>query len=236
MKQFDYEGVDKNGRTVRGTTAGVSLKAVKAQLKEFGFGKIHVEEKDASEARRRAPREEQETLADDFVQQLVDGDIEVEARAPADEEEEAEGGEWRRLEVLERVRKYRYRENIIILVMLIVLVSFAAYFIYDKMTNIPAPQPKIIMRSGSEMLSFKDVYVKGSDIVFIVFARNWNGNVRVDFKAWDPFENVVDFGTARLGFIGDHYGGSPEKSGTFKLKKTRYYETIEIRVNGDEGK
>jgi len=92
------------------------------------------------------------------------------------------------------------------------------------------------MRSGSEMLSFKDVYVKGSDIVFIVFARNWNGNVRVDFKAWDPFENVVDFGTARLGFIGDHYGGSPEKSGTFKLKKTRYYETIEIRVNGDEGK
>jgi hypothetical protein len=37
------------------------------------------------------------------------------------------------------------------------------------------------------MLSFKDVYVKGQTLVFIVFAPNWNGNVRVDYKAWGPY-------------------------------------------------
>ena len=86
------------------------------------------------------------------------------------------------------------------------------------------------------MLTFKDVYIRGRDLVFIVFSPNWNGNVRVDFKAWDPFGKEIDFGTARLGFIGEYYGASPEKSGTFKLKKTRFYERIEIVVSGDEKK
>jgi hypothetical protein len=94
----------------------------------------------------------------------------------------------------------------------------------------------MIMRSSSEMLTFKDVYVKGGNLVFVIYAKNWNGNVRVDFRAWDPFDNVVDFGAARLGYIGVHFGGSAEKSGTFKLKKTRFYDTIEVRVSGDEGK
>lgn len=86
------------------------------------------------------------------------------------------------------------------------------------------------------MLSFKDVYVKDQDLVFIVHSRSWNGNVRVDFQAWDALENRIDFGTARLGFIGEHYGGSSDKSGTFRLKKSRFYERIELLVSGDEGK
>ena len=233
MKQYDYEGVDKNGRAVRGTTAASSKDDVRAQLREFGFREIRVKTKRAGKSPIEQPQQVEEAPPDDLVQQLVDGDISVEEAA---DEEEAEQAEWRRLEVIARVRKYRRKENITIFFTLVVMGILATYFIIDKMTEIKAPQPKIITRSGSEMLSFKDVYVDGMDLVFIVYGKNWNGNVRVDFKAWDPFNEVAGFGTARLGFIGDHYQGSPEKSGTFKLKKTRYYETIEIRVNGDEGK
>jgi hypothetical protein len=150
------------------------------------------------------------------------------------DDEETAGDEWRRLEVVAKVRKYRRKENIVLAVSLVIVCALAAYFIYNKITEIAAPQPKIITRSNSEMLSFADVYVKGPDLVFIVYARDWNGNVRVDYKAWDPYGSVIDFGIARLGFIGDHYGGSPEKSGAIKLKKRRYYETIELLVSGDE--
>jgi len=233
MKQYNYEGIDKSGRTVRGTTAAASKEDVKNQLKEFGFRDIHVRTKRTQEDSIEHSPPIEEAPPDDLVQKLVDGDISIEDEL---DEEEAAQDEWRRLEVIARVRKYRRKENIAIFVTLAVLGIVATYFIIDKMTEIKAPQPKIIMRSGSEMLSFKDVYVDGMDLVFIVYGKSWNGNVRVDFKAWDPFDEVADFGTARLGFVGDHYGGSPEKSGTFKLKKSRYYETIEIRVNGDEGR
>ncbi len=234
MRKFNYEGVDKNGRTVRGTTAAESPEEVKAQLREFGFKDIEIKEKSASVGRREAPEKKKETLADDFARKFADDGIDMDELVS--EEDEGEEDEWRRLEVLAKVRQYRRKENIIIAITLIILGTFASHYIYNKTTEIPAPQPKIIMRSDSGMLSFRDAYVRGNDLVFIVFAKNWNGNVRVGFKAWDPFEKVVDFGTARLGFIGDHFGGSPEKSGTFRLKKTRYYETIEIRVSGDEGK
>jgi hypothetical protein len=233
MKQYDYEGVDKTGRTVRGTTAASSKEDVKIQLKEFGFRDIRIKTKRTHKSPVEQPQHVEEAPPVDLVQQLVDGDVSIDDEL---DEEEAAQAEWRRLEVIARVRKYRHKENITIFFTLVVLGILATYFIIDKMTEIKAPQPKIITRSGSEMLSFKDVYVDGMDLVFIVYGKSWNGNVRVDFKAWDPFNEVADFGTARLGFIGDHYRGSPEKSGTFKLKKTRYYETIEIRVNGDEGR
>jgi hypothetical protein len=233
MKQYDYEGVDKNGRAVRGTTAASSKDDVRAQLKEFGFREIRVKTKRAAKSPVEQPQQVEEAPPVDLVQQLVDGDIGIED--PVDEEEAAQD-EWRRLEVIARVRKYRHKENITIFFTLLIVGFLAIYFIFDRMTEIKAPQPKIITRSGSQSLSFKDVYVDGTDLVFIVYGKNWNGNVRVDFKAWDPFDEVAGFGTARLGFIGAHYRGSPEKSGTFKLKKTRYYDKIEIRVNGDEGK
>ncbi|NQU09017.1 MAG: hypothetical protein HQ583_10665 [Candidatus Abyssubacteria bacterium] len=224
MKEFEYEGVDKNGRTVRGSTTAESVREVKAQLVEFGFTNIRVEEKGVAPA----PMDQ---AGDDYIQRPVDGDIE---ETPP--EEEVEEDEWRRLEVLERVRRYRRKENIALAIILVVLGFLAAYFIYDKITEIPAPQPTIVTQSSSEMLTFKDVYIRGRDLVFIVFSPNWNGNVRVDFKAWDPFGKEIDHGTARLGFIGEYYGATPEKSGTFKLKKTRFYEKIEIVVSGDEEK
>lgn len=233
MKQFDYEGVDRKGRTISGTTSAADKEEAKARLEKFKLREVHIKERGASKRQIDQPRHIEEPPPDDLIQKLVDGDIAVEETIG---EEEADGDEWRRLEVLARVRNYRRKENITVVVTLIVFGVLAAYFMYDKATEVKAPQPKIITRSSNEMLTFKDVYVKGQDLIFVVYARNWNGNVRVDFKAWDPFENVAGFGTARLGFIGDHYGGSPEKSGTFKLKKTRYYETIEIRVSGDEGR
>jgi hypothetical protein len=233
MKQYDYEGVDKNGRAVRGTTAASSKEEVKAQLKEFGFSDIRVKTKRTQENPIAQPQHVDEAPQVDLVQQLVDGDVKIEDEV---DEEDAAQAEWRRLEVISRVRTYRRKENITIFFTLVIVGILATYFIIDKMTEIKAPQPRIITRSGSEMLSFKDVYVDGTNLVFIVYGKDWNGNVRVDFKAWDPFELEVDHGTARLGFIGDHYGGAPEKSGTFNLKKTRYYETIELRVNGDEGR
>ena len=234
MKKFNYTGVDKTGRTVTGTTLAASEEEVKKQLIQFGFKKIRIKGEDAASA-EIPPAEVQEQPPDDFVQKLIDGDIQVEEPVS---EEEAEIQEWERAEAFTRIRHHRQRENIALAITLVVIGIIAAYFIFNKLTEIPAPQPEIIMRSASEMLSFKDVYVKGQDLVFIVFSRNWNGNVRVDFKAWDPVDkkNPVDFGTARLGFIGDHYGGSPQKSGTFKLKKTRFYDRIEIAVSGDENK
>ncbi len=233
MKQFDYEGVDKRGRTVHGVTAADSVAEVKAQLKSFGFREVHhVEEKGGSESRQSAPSPPRETKRDDFVERPVDGDP-VRDLIMRDDEETA-GDEWRRLEVVAKVRKYRRKENIVLAVSLVIVCAVAAYFIYNKITTIAAPQPKIITRSSSDMLSFADVYVKGPDLVFIVYARDWNGNVRVDYKAWDPYDSVIDFGIARLGFIGDHYGGSSEKSGAIKLKKRRYDETIELLVSGDE--
>jgi len=238
VKQYNYKGVDQNGNTVRGTTTGPSKGDVKAQLKEFGFTHIRVKEKVAAERATPAPQgasppQAEEEPRDDFVQKLIDGDVTIEDDM---DEEEAAQDEWRRLEVIQRVREYRHKENITLAIILVVLISVVAYYIFSKMTEVKAPQPKIIAQSSSEMLSFKDVYVDGPDLIFIVYGKNWNGNVRVDFKAWDPFGEPTDRGIARLGFIGDYYGGSPEKSGAIRLKKTRFYETIEVRVSGDEGK
>jgi hypothetical protein len=233
MAQYDYQGVDKNGRTVRGTTTAGSKEDVKAQLKDFGFREIRVTAKVSTPKPVEQPGSPEEQLGDDYVQRLVDGDLGIH---DAVDEEEAAEDEWRRLEVMQRVRRYRHKENVAIVITLIVVGALASHFIFDWMTTITAPQPRIITRSDSEMLSFQDLYVKDDTLFFIIHAQNWNGNVRVDFKAWDPFGKVADFRTARLGFIGDHYGGSPEKSGTFRLKKTRFYDTIEVRVSGDEDK
>ncbi|UCD57048.1 MAG: hypothetical protein JSV16_14730 [Candidatus Hydrogenedentota bacterium] len=229
MAKFNYSGIDRYGRPISGSTAGTSEQEVRDQLVEFGFTNIRVEAEVQSPTHRERSERPDEQTPEDFVQKLVDGDIEV--GEPVSEEDE-----WYRAEALARIRRYRRRENIALVVTLIVVGVAAAYFVYDRITHIPAPQPQILTRSGSELLSFKDVYVKGEDLVFVVFSRNWNGNVRVDFQAWDAFDNKIDFGTARLGFIGEHFGGSPEKSGTFKLKKTKFYEKIEILVSGDEGK
>jgi hypothetical protein len=233
MKTFNYQGVDKRGRAIRGSTTAESKREVKAQLAKFGFSDIEVEEEAASPP-DSGPSEGPEGQATvDLVQKLVDGDIEVEAPVSPEEIEE---DEWRRAESLARISRYRHRENIALVLSLILVGTVAAYFIYQKMTEIPAPQPKIITSTASEMLTLKDVYVKGDDLVFVVFSRNWNGNVRVDFQAWDVFDERIDFGMARIGFVGEYLGGSPEKSGTFKLKKSRFYERIEIMVSGDEGK
>lgn len=232
MKKFNYHGVNKEGRTVTGSTTGASEQEVKAQLVKFGFKNIRVKEEALSPARSGPPEEVAEEGDDrDFVQKLVDGDIEV---GEPLSEGEAEEDEWYRAEAFARIRRYRRRENVVLVITLVLLGVFVAYFAYDKMTEIPAPQPEIITRSSSEMLSFKDVYVKGNDLVFVVFSRNWNGNVRVDYQAWDSFGERIDFGTARMGFIGEHYGASPEKTGTVKLKKYKYYERIELLVSGDE--
>ena len=231
MAQFDYQGVDKNGRAVRGTTTARSKEDVKAQLKDFGFREIRVKAKADDPETVELPGGPEE--GGDVVQSHLDDDIDIQDTVDA---EEAAEDELRRREVAERVRRYRRKENITIVITLIVVGVLAAYFIFDKMTAITAPQPRIITRSQSELLTFQDLYVEGDSLAFIIHAENWNGNVRVEYKAWDPFGEVAGFGIARLGFIGSHYGGSPEKSGTFKLKKTRYYETIEIIVNGDEDK
>lgn len=249
MKKFSYEGVNKQGRVVTGSTSAANEQEVKAQLKKFGFSNVRVQEEETtpeqtmssgkasgsmtSAARVKQPAQPAEAPPQDLVQKLVDGDIEI---GEPITEEEAERDMWFRAEALARIRKARRRERIAMVFAIVLVGSIAAYFIYDKVTEIPAPQPRIIMRTSSEMLSFKDVYVKGPDLVFVVFSRNWNGNVRVDFQAWDAFDNRIDFGTARLGFIGEHYGGAPEKSGTFKLKKSKFYERIELLVSGDEGK
>ena len=232
MAQFDYQGVDKNGRSVRGTTTAQSEEDVKAQLKDLGFREIRVKARAADPETVELPGSPEEQFGD-AVQRPVEDDLGIQDTIDA---EEAAEGELRRREVVERVRRYRHKENITIVITLIVVGVLASYFIFDKMTAITAPQPRIITRSQSELLTFQDLYVEGGSLVFIIHAENWNGNVRVDYRAWDPFGKVADFGTARLGFIGDHYGGSPEKSGTFRLKKTRYYETIEMIVSGDEDK
>jgi hypothetical protein len=234
MRQYSYEGTDRNGRLIRGSTSGESAREVKAQLATFGFKNVRVTE----EASIPAGSATSEAAApDDLVQRLVDGDIEIDASAAGGGVgEEEEEDEWFRAEALAKIRKHRRRENIALVITLTVLGAIAAYYIYDKLTEIPAPQPHIIMRNANEMLSFKDVYVKGDDLIFIVFAPRWNGNVRVDYQAWDVLDNRIDFGTARLGFIGSYYGGSPEKSGAVKLKKHRFYNRIEILVSGDEGK
>lgn len=232
VKKFNYEGVDRKGRTGTGSTRADSADEVRAQLKQFGFKNIRITE-DTTRAREEPSAQAEEAPPDDFVQKLVDGDIAVEQ--PYGEEEQEEG-EWRRAEVFARIRRYRRRENTVTAIIIVVLIAIVGPYIFRRMTKIEAPQPRIITSSTSEMLSFKDVYVKDDYLVFVVFSRTWNGNVRVDIRAWDVFDNVVAAGTARLGFIGEHYGASPEKSGTFKLKKTRFYEKIQLVVTGDEGK
>jgi len=233
MRKFTYEGVNKQGRTVTGTTMATNEHEVKAQLVQFGFSKITIKQDTdtPTEATRPARTAEKEQVPDDLVQKLIDGDIVVEEPAPEGEPEE---DEWFQAEAFARIRKFRRRQNIALVITLIILGSVIAYFIYDRLTEIPAPQPTIITKSKSEMLSFKDVYVDGPDLVFVISARNWNGNVRVDYQAWDAFDTKIDFGIARLGFIGDHYGGSPEKSGAIRLKKYKFYERIELLVSGDE--
>ncbi len=231
MKKFNYQGVNAQGRVVTGSTTAANEQEVKAQLVKFGFKNIRVKEETPSPVRSGPSGRADAQASDDFIQKPVDGDVEV---GEPLSEEEAEEDEWYRAEAFAQIRRFRRRENIVLVISLILVGVFAAYFIYDKMTEIPAPQPQIITRSKSEMLSFKDVYVRGDDLVFVVFSRNWNGNVRVDFQAWDSFDNRVDFGTARMGSIGEHYGGSPEKTGTVKLKKYKYYERIELLVSGDE--
>jgi hypothetical protein len=232
MRKFNYTGVDKSGRTINGSTMAASEEEVRNQLTEFGFKNIHIEEATSSATTIEQPAQEGRPT-EDLVQQLVFGDTRTEE---AVDDEEAAIQEWERAETFIRIRRYRRRENIALVITLILLGAIAAYFVFDKVTEVSAPQPEIVTRRGSPMLTFKDVYVKGQELVFIVHAPNWNGNVRVDFKAWDPVDKKkpMDFGTARIGFIGDHYGGTPQKSGTFKLKKMRFYDRIEIVVSGDE--
>jgi hypothetical protein len=233
MKEFSYQGTDRRGRAVTGTTAAENAQEVEAQLLKFGFSNIQIEATGARPQAEETKKAAAEKLPDDYVQKLIDGDIAIEQPAT---EEEAEEDEWRRAEVYAKVARRRRRENFALAIALVVIGLAAIYYIFEKATAITAPQPTIIMRSGSQMLSFKDVYVKGNELFFTIFSREWNGNVRVDFKAWDPFDEQIDFGTARLGHIGEHYGGSSEKTSAFKLKKSRFYERIEILVSGDEGK
>jgi hypothetical protein len=234
VREFSYEGVDRRGRPITGTTAAENAQEVKAQLQKFGFSDIKIQDTGARSASQGKPQSAaDEKLSDDYVQKMVDGLIDV-SEPPTDQE--AEEDEWRRAEVYAKIKKRRRRENIGLIIILIILSGVGSYFIYDKATAIKAPQPQIIMSSRSKMLSFKDVYVKDNQLFFTVFSRDWNGNVRVDFKAWDPFNEQIDFGTARLGFLGEHYGASPRKTSTFQLKRSRYYERIEIMVSGDEGK
>lgn len=232
MREFSYKGTDRHGRTVTGTTAAESAQEVKEQLRKFGFSNIRIKEAPAETTPAGAARAA-DKLGDDYVQKMVDGLIDATEPPTA---EEAEEDEWRRAEMIAKIEHRRRRENVGLVVILVVLGVLGLFYLYDKATAITAPQPTIIMRSSSPMLHFKDVYVKGNELFFTVFSRDWNGNVRVDFKAWDPFDEQVDFGTARLGNIGEHYGGSPEKTSAFKLKKRRFYERIEILVSGDEGK
>jgi hypothetical protein len=233
VKEFSYEGVDRKGRSVSGTTSAESAAEVKAQLQKFGFSKINIREGGTEPVSAESSGSSPGKLGDDYVQKMVDGLIEVSEPAT---EEAAEEDEWRRADVIAKVKKRRRRENIGFGIIIAVLAIIVLYYVYDKATAITAPQPKIIMRSSSQMLTFKDVYVKDDQLFFTVFSRDWNGNVRVDFKAWDPFDEQIDFGTARLGYLGEHYGADPQKTSTFQLKKTRFYERIEILVSGDEGK
>ncbi len=230
---FDYEGIDRTGSRVRGSTTGDSEKEVAEQLKAFGFSEIRVSEGVAPTVPIEKPSTAEASADDDSVRDPAGVDMEA---AEDYDDELAEQEEWRRLDVLAKVRSYRRKENIAMAIAVVLVGAVVAFFLFDKTTEVRAPQPRIIMRSNSEMLSFKDVYVSGDNLIVVIYARNWNGNVRVDFRAWDPFDNVADWGAARLGYIGDHFGGAPEKSGAFKLKKTRFYDTIEVRVRGDEGK
>jgi hypothetical protein len=224
MKDFAYEGLDKNGRLVRGSTAGTDEQQVRKQLKRFGFTNIRIEEQVGSQ-----------TFGDQFSGGFGrESDAADVGASDPFEGHEIDEEEWKRADALARARRHRHRENIALVISLILIGTFAAYFLYDKLTEIPAPQPTIITNTTSEMLSLKDVYVKDGNLVFIVYSRNWNGNVRVDFQAWDAFDNRIDFGTARVGFVGEYYGASPEKSGAVRLKKNRFYERIEVLVSGDE--
>jgi hypothetical protein len=238
MKKFEYIGIDKNGLTTSGSTMGKSKEEVKAQLRQFGFRKIRIQESRAASSQAEQPSPAAEATDEDFVQRLVDGDIQIHAPVEGTdvEEEEDEEDEWRRAETLARVRKHRRRENLALVITLIIVGVIAAIFIYDKMTEIDAPQPKIIKRTANPMLSLEDVYVKGGNLVFVVFSREWNGNVRVEYEAWDAFGAKIDFGMKRIGHVGEYLGGSPRKSGAVSLKKFRYYDKIEIIVRGDEGK
>jgi len=222
VKEFAYVGTDKNGRVVEGSTAGTDAKQVAAQLAEFGFTNVRVVEQASSQT---------------YGDQASDGSTEAAGDfgfGQRDDGEETDDEEWKRADALARARRFRRRENIALVITLILLGTFLAYYIYDKITEIPAPQPEILINSSSGMLSLKDVHVKDGELRFLVFSRNWNGNVRVDYRAWDAFDQVIDFGTARIGFVGEYYGGSPEKSGAVELKKNRFYERIEVIVTGDE--
>lgn len=238
MKKFEYIGIDKNGLTTSGSTMGKSEKEVKAQLREFGFRKVRIKESRAASSQKEQPSPGEETADENFVQRLVDGDIEIDAPVEGAEAEEEEGeeDEWRRADTLARVRRHRRRENVALVITLIIVGVIAAIFIYDRMTKIDAPQPRIIKRTSNAMLSLEDAYVKDNTLIVVVFSRDWNGNVRVDYQAWDAFDTRIDFGIKRLGHVGEYYGGSARKTGAVKLKKYRYYDKIEVIVSGDEGK
>jgi hypothetical protein len=233
MKEFSYEGTDRKGRPITGTTAAENAQEVRAQLQKFGFSDIKIKDAGAQPKTAEKVKPAADKLGDDYVQKMVDGLIDVSEPAPG---EEAEEDEWKRADAIAKVKKRRRRENIGFGVIIAILAVLGLFYLYDKATAISAPQPQIIMKTGSQMLSFKDVYVRDNQLFFTVYSRDWNGNVRVDFKAWDPFDQQVDFGTARLGYLGERFHASPEKTSTFQLKKTRYYERIEIMVSGDEGK
>lgn len=233
MKEFSYKGFDRKGRPVSGTTAAESARDVRAQLQKFGFSEFKIWEAGTQPLPQAEPTPAEEKLPDDYVQRMVDGLIDIDQPAT---EQEVEEDEWRRAEVIAQVKRRRRRENIGLIVIVAVIALLIIYYIYDKATAITQPQPKFIIRSESPMLTLKDVFVKGDELYFTVFSRDWNGNVRVDFEAWDPFDQRVDFGTARMGYIGEHYGANPEKTSAFSLKKHRFYDRIEVVVGGDEGK
>ena len=233
MKEFSYKGFDRKGRPVSGQTTAESAQEVRAQLQKFGFTEIKIREAGTQPVPQAEPTPAEEKLPDDYVQRMVDGLIDIDQPASG---QEAEEDEWRRAEVIAQVKRRRRRENIWLIVAVAVIGLLVIYYIYDKATAITQPQPQFIIRSESPMLTLKDVFVKDNDLYFTVFSRDWNGNVRVDFEAWDPFDQRVDFGTARMGYIGEHYGANPEKTSAFSLRKYRFYDRIEVVVKGDEGK
>lgn len=236
MKKFDYTGIDKNGLTTSGSTMGESAEEVKAQLRDFGFRNIRIKESGTPSRETEQPSPETGAADEDFAERLVDGRMEIQTPVEGMEPEEDEEDEWRRADALARLRKHRRRENMALVITLFIVGAIALIFIYDKMTEIDAPQPRIIKRSANPLLTLEDAYVEDGNLVFVVYSREWNGNVRVEYEAWDVFDIRIDFGMKRIGNVGEYLGGSPRKSGAVKLKKYRYYDKIDILVRGDEGR
>ncbi len=98
MSNFRYEGIDPQGRPIKGSTSGENKKEVIAQLRTFGFKKIRIKEE------QDLPAQTEEVPPEDLVQRLADGDRLIDD--PVSEEEEDED-EWRRADALARENRKR---------------------------------------------------------------------------------------------------------------------------------